>query len=76
MKTTVKQNEQNPVTVEVLAESIVSISSGIKKLLDGPINERGLMLLIQHAAPTTLAIREIKSVLRGIADLEKTYLKK
>lgn len=73
--TTVKQTD-NAVPVEVLAQSIVSISAGIKKLLAGPINERGLCLLIQHAAPTTLSQKEIKSVLKGIADLEKTYLKK
>lgn len=72
----VKQNEETPVPVEVLAASIVSISEGVKKLLAGPLNDRALHLLIQHAAPTVLTIREIKSVLQGLVDLQKTYVKK
>lgn len=50
-KITVKQDENKPVLVEVMAEAIVAISEGIKKLRSGPLNDRALILLIQNAAP-------------------------
>jgi hypothetical protein len=83
MKTiSVKQNEEKPVPVEVIAESIVAISSGIKKLLKGPLNERALILLIQDAAPAVgrfkskpVSQADIKAVITGIESLEETFLK-
>lgn len=77
------QSADKPVPVEVLAESIVAISDGIKKLLAGPIAEDTLVLLIQHAAPTigsrynrtNLGTREIRATLRGIEALAKVHLK-
>lgn len=82
----VKQNEDpaKAVPVEVLAESIVAISAGIRKLLAGPLNEKALHLLIQNAAPAInsgypqrrVSIGEIRAVLQGIEGLEKTYIKK
>lgn len=78
-----KQDEEKPVPVEVLAESIKAISDGVKKLLAGPLNERALVLLIQHAAPaigkygsTKVGMTEIKAVIEGMGSLEATYLKK
>lgn len=44
-KITVKQDENKPVLVEVMAEAIVAISEGIKKLRSGPLNDRALILL-------------------------------
>ncbi len=83
VKVVVKQNEEKPVPVEVIADSIKSISEGIKKLRSGPLNDKALMLLIQHAAPTKgsysyqkITIGEIKAVLDGIEGLEEFYLKK
>lgn len=74
-KVIVKQTEQNPVPVEVLAEAIVSISAGIKKLRAGPLNERCLLLLIQNAAPFTINQKQVRTVLDGIEQLEHEYLK-
>jgi hypothetical protein len=72
----VQKDEKNPtVHVEVIAEAILRMSDGIKKLRSGPINDTGLMLLIQHAAPRSLSIVNIRAVLDGIQSLEKTYLK-
>lgn len=81
-KTTVvvKQDETKPVPVEVLAESIKRMAEGVRKLRAGPLNDHALVLLIQHAAPTVdfrqLNRKEIKSVLDGIDNLERTYLRK
>jgi hypothetical protein len=77
----VKHMANSTVTVEVIAESIVQISSGIKVLRAGKLNDKALFLLIQHACPTSGAMKkpsakEIKMVLDGIASLEEQYLKK
>lgn len=80
-KISVKQNPENEVAAEVLADSIVAISVGIKKLRAGRFNEKALMLLIQHAAPTVgynkkVSVTDIRSTLDGIESLERIYLKK
>lgn len=83
-KVKVIQNEEKQVPVEVIAESIKAISEGIKKLRAGPLNDKALVLLIQHAAPglkrgysqIKIGTTEIRAVLEGIDSLEATYLKK
>lgn len=84
-KVNVKNDAEKPVPVEVLAESIVAISQGVKKLLAGPIKEETLLLLIQDAAPRVkgplgrsdgVTKKEIKAVLDGIVSLEATHLKR
>lgn len=80
----VKQNDENPVTVEVLAESIKSISDGVKKLRAGRLNDKAIVLLIQNAAPsvgnryqtTKVSVNVVRAVLEGMESLEETYLKK
>ncbi|CAN0152942.1 unnamed protein product [Phaeothamnion confervicola] len=78
-KITVKQNPASPMPVEVLADSIKAISEGVRKLRAGRLNERALVLLIQHAAPSPtgspLSQRAVKDVLAGIDALEREYLK-
>lgn len=74
--------DQSAVATEVIAEAIVSISQGIKKLLAGPLNEKALLLLITHTCPQwgrypkrSVGQREVKAVLEGIQSLEKQFLK-
>ena len=82
-KPNLKVIETDQVPLEILADSIKSISIGMKKLLDSPLKLNALHLLIQHASsgyrvgystrkPT---ITEIKAVIEGINNLEKAYLK-
>lgn len=79
----VLKDEKSEVTVEIIAESIVSISEGIKKLRSGKIKDHGLFLLIQHAAPlsgskykkTKVSISDIKAVIQGMESLSKEFLK-
>lgn len=79
-KPIVKQTPEKEVPVEVLAESIVAISQGIRKLRSGRLTDRALLLLIQDAAPSIshkpISQREIKAVLEGIDSLERMYIKK
>ena len=76
----VKQTEKE-VPTEVLADSVIAISDGIKKLRNGRLTDRALLLLIQDAAPSNrmgkpISQREIKAVLEGIESLERLYVKK
>lgn len=80
---TIKQGQEE-VPAEVLAENIVRIADGIRRLRSGRLNDKALYLLIQHAAPTLgakytttrVSLAEIKAVFEGIEALERTYLKK
>jgi hypothetical protein len=80
-QTKVKQNEDKQIPTEVLADSIVAISDGIKKLRQGRLNDKALVLLIQHAAPSLgynrkIGATEVRATLDGIESLEATFLKK
>jgi hypothetical protein len=78
---TVKQKDDAPIAVEVLAESIKAISDGVRKLRSGRLNDKALLLLIQHACPAERkygpkpGVGTIKAVLAGMDALERTYLK-
>lgn len=79
----IQKDEAKPMPVEIIAESIKAISDGIRRLRGGPLNDKALMLLIQHAAPSIgrysqnkIGITEIRAVIEGIESLEATYLKK
>jgi hypothetical protein len=78
----VVQDPEKTVTVEVLAEAIASIADGLRKLRAGRLNDRALILLIQHAAPTLksyppkyISAKQVQAVLDGIDSLEREYLK-
>ncbi len=65
------------VPLDVLADSIVEISRGIKKLRSTRIKDSALLLLIHHAMPAGLRVskRHISTVLSTIENLEATYVK-
>lgn len=85
-KVIVKQvpEKENEVPTEVLADSIVAIAAGMKKLRSGRLSDRALFLLIQDAAPSVggkygksaLPVKTIKAVFEGIESLERSFLKK
>lgn len=63
-----------------MAEEILAISAGIKKLRSTRLNDKALFLLIQRASSFTngrkIGIPDIESVFQGIEDLEKTFIRK
>lgn len=73
---TVIQDKDNLVPTEVLAQEIQNISSGVRKLRQGRLNDRALLLLIQNSVPCSISIKTIRYVLDSIESLEQTYLKK
>lgn len=70
---TVTQGEP-PIPAEVLADSIVAISAGIKKMRAGRLGDRAVIVLLKDA--TGVSQRDIKLVIDGMASLEAMYLRK
>lgn len=76
----VKNDTEIP--VEIIAQAIVAISEGIKKLRSSRLKDDALFLLIQRASPDLrnpyrkVGIKEIEAVFEGIESLERKFLKK
>lgn len=66
------------VATEVLADAIVGISEAAKKLLDGPLNRRAIITLIQDSMGGRNAVSRdiIEAVLDTAATLKDKYLVK
>ena len=67
----VKQQDENPIEHEVLAQSIVSISASFKKLLKSGLNRKAIVVLIAHDAK--MGHGQIESVLRSLDRLAEEY---
>lgn len=73
-KLKVVQTEENPIPVEVLAEAVVKMAEGIKRLNATPLNQRALIVLI--SAQSGVARDTVARVLNGMDQLEAAYTKK
>lgn len=69
----VKQNEENPEPIELIAASIIEISTAIKKLNVSRVKARAIYVLIKDM--TGFPLGTIETVLNAAQSLEKTYLK-
>jgi len=67
----VKQDPDKPVEQEVLAEAIVRISTGLKKLTASGINRKGIVALLSD--DTKLGKGVIETVIDSLDSLAKTY---
>lgn len=68
----IKPTETAP--AEIIADSVVAIAEGIRKLRAGRLNDRAIVLLINDVCG--VAKRDIKLVLDSITSLDSTFLKK
>lgn len=82
-KVAVKQDPEKEVPTEVLADAILAISEGVKKLRAGRLQDRTLCMLIADAAPDygkhpkkAVSQRDVKAVLDGIEALVATHIKR
>lgn len=71
----IKTNEENPETVELIAESIIKISDAFEKIKNSRLTERAIHLLIKDAIGGSIGITTIKTVLDASANLKKHYIK-
>lgn len=72
------QPPADEVPTEVIADALVRISEGIAKLRSGRLNDKALVLLIQHACPSQdrPSISTIRTVLDAVENLRGEYVKK
>lgn len=73
----IKQNEEKPIATEILAEAIVTVAAGMRRMLNGPLGQNALVLLVQDACGGRGAIsqEDVKKVLHGAARLEELYVR-
>jgi hypothetical protein len=69
----VKSDEQNPEPLELIAKSIIELSDAFKKIEEGPLAEKTIVLLLQDA--TGLTQRDIKAILHAAPRLKNWYVK-
>lgn len=72
-KVSVKQNPEAPISVEILASSIVQIGQGMKRVNETRLTRGALVTLLQH--DTGLGRGTVETVLGSLESLEETYLK-
>lgn len=70
---TVKTNEENPEPVEVIAQSIITISEGIEKINQSRLKRRAVLLLINDI--TGVGLTTIEKVLDAAVKLKDHYIK-
>lgn len=58
-------------TKGALADSIRKISSALEDLTDSGLNEKAIIILVQHK--TKISQRVIREVIQGLRDLKKEY---
>lgn len=84
MRQGTKQNKQNKlnvvdpkaeVTTEILATSIRDIAASMRKINDGPLNRRAIVVLLRDSTGTAVSMTQIDLVLRCLTDLERRYCK-
>jgi|GEM_PF-4753256 hypothetical protein len=73
-KTKIVQRENaDEIPVEIIADSIVEISAGIKKMRSGRLNDKAIVHLIHKSC--NVAGHTILAVMNAMEELEKEYLK-
>jgi hypothetical protein len=75
VKVTQKENAPE-VPTEIIAQSIVDMSRGVRKLVNSRLNERALIVLLKDACGGDVSMQTIQKVLHKLQDLERLYIKK
>lgn len=72
----VKQDEANPIALDVLATTIIEMQESIKRLLNSKIQRRALTMLIQDNARLKISQSDIGVILDSIETLADSFVKK
>jgi len=70
---TVKTNEENPEPTEIIAQAIIDIAAGMKKINEGRLGRHALIVLIKDRSGVSQT--NIKLVLDAITDLKRAYIR-
>ncbi len=73
----IKKDEENPEPMELLAKSIIQVSDGFEKILDSGLNQKAIVVLLQHGIGTgNITQQQIILVLDNLPRLKSWYIKK
>lgn len=61
-------------TIETIADNIVSLAEGVRKIVNGKLNKRAIILLLASAAGG-MNKEVVERVLDAITSLDKKFLK-
>lgn len=71
----IKNDEDKPIPVEIIAQAIIDVAAAAKKLKESKLKERAILLLIQDSIEGSCALGTIRAVLDSAANLDKRYIK-
>jgi hypothetical protein len=78
-KAVVKQNEENPIEVSVLADAIVAMDIAVRKAFSSGLNEKAIVCLIYDMLPQSMRGGKIankaaiRAVIESLKDLRAEY---
>ena len=72
-KVNVIQNDESPVSADVLAEAIIEIAAAMKQIASSRLNRKALMVLVNYK--TGVGMSSVSAVLDSLDSLERNYLK-
>lgn len=58
---------------EVIAQSLVEISAGMKRMRDGKLSNKAWLVLLKHSTGETF--ETLENVIKGIDNLSRDYVK-
>lgn len=71
------KNEEKPESVELLTRSIIQAAEGFEKVLNSPLSQRALIVLIQEGVGVAnITKAQIRLVLEALPRLKGWYIKK
>lgn len=70
---TILRNEKEPESLELVAQAILDIDAAFKRIVNGPIKQHVIVLLLSHE--TKISQRDVKKVLDAAARLRNTILR-
>lgn len=66
---TVKRDEAQPESVELLADAIIKCADGLEKLRSGPLSQRAIVVLLHDL--TKVGIPHIRAIIDAAPNLRK-----
>lgn len=76
-KLKIEKDPENEVPVVVFEQAIVDLERGFKKLMEGNLTKRAIVLLVQDAAGTGYVSKvQVEAVLKAASSLASIYLVK
>jgi hypothetical protein len=76
MNIKIKKTEDNPESAELLASSVVKVAEGFEKLLNTPLRQRAIIVLLHDGIGVThISKKQIQLVLEALPRLKAWYIK-